>query len=273
MHKIAFSLIAFAMTLFVSCQSRQPRLTNGLNSVYEARAVIDQSTLAIVPTRPKSLNLFDRYAANDDALWARGWPGKLDMTGVATDSVRTCTLISPRHILMAQHYQRNVGDKVVFHDKSGRAIVRIIEEKLSLPGGLRPDIAVARLDQVTPVKFYRVLPPRDDYKQHLVGALAIITNKERNLLMRRIADITNRHLRLAKAAEFPPSCADPLITGDSGNPGFIVIHGEPILIETHTFGGMGQGPFFSDPQNYAGINELMTRLGGGYELTSIAIGP
>ena len=36
---------------------------------------------------------------------------------------------------------------------------------------------------------------------------------------------------------------------------------------------MGQGPFFSDPQNYAGVNELMTRLGGGYELTSIAIGP
>lgn len=272
MYRIAITLAALALTLLISCQSRQPRLTTGLNSVYEARTVIDQSTLAIVPTRPKSLNLFDRYNANDDVLWARGWPGKLDMTGVATDTVRTCTLISPRHILMAQHYQRNIGDKVVFHDKSGRAIVRIIEEKLALPGGLRPDIAVARLDQVTPVKFYRVLPPRDDYRQHLVGALAVITDKQRNLLMRRIADISNRHLRLAKAAEFPPACADPLISGDSGNPGFIIIHGEPILIETHTFGGMGQGPFISDPENYAGINDLMNQLGGGYQLTPIPIG-
>ena len=90
--------------------------------------------------------------------------------------------------------------------------------------------------------------------------------------MRRIADISNRHLRLAKAAEFPPACADPLISGDSGNPGFIIIHGEPILIETHTFGGMGQGSFISDPENYAGINDLMKQLGGGYQLTPIPIG-
>ena len=273
MPTIVLSLVALVLALFVSCQSRQPTFTNGLNSIHEARAVIDQSTLAIVPSRPKSLNLFDRYAADDDVLWARGWPSKLDMTGVATDNVRTCTLISPRHILMAQHYQRNVGDKVVFHDRSGRAIVRIIEEKLAMPGGLWPDIAVARLDQETPVKFYRVLPPREDYQQHLTGALAVITDKQRNLLMRRIAGITNRHLRFAKAAEFPPACADPLISGDSGNPGFIVIQGEPILIETHTFGGMGQGPFVSNPENYAGINELMDQLGGGYQLTPISIGP
>ena len=113
MYKIAISLIPLALILLVSCQSRQPVVTSGLNSVHEARSVINQSTLSIVPARPKSLNLFDRYAANDDALWARGWPAKLDMTGVATDTVRTCTLISPRHILMAQHYQRKVGDKVV----------------------------------------------------------------------------------------------------------------------------------------------------------------
>lgn len=265
-----FSLLA--LSALAGCQSRLPTYSGGLRNVQEARVVIDQSTMAIVPTRPKSLNLFDRYS-KDDALWARGWTGKLDMTGVATDNVRTCTLISPRHVLMAQHYQRAVGDLVIFHDRSGKAITRIIEEKVALPGGLLPDLAVARLDQVTPVRFYRVLPPREDYATYLRGALAVVTDKDRNLLVRRIADVTNRRLRFARAANYPPACADPLITGDSGNPGFIVIHGEPVLIETHTFGGMGMGAFVSDPQNYAGINEAMTTLGGGYQLTPIAIGP
>ena len=194
------------------------------------------------------------------------------MTGVATDKTQTCTLISPRHVIMAQHYQRNIGDTVVFHDASGRKIVRLIEETAALPGGLSPDIAVARLDQVVPVRFYKVLPPRDDYHSYLVGALAIITDKDRNLLMRRIGFIGDRRVRFTKAAEFPSKCADPLITGDSGNPGFVIIQGEPILIETHTFGGMGQGPFVSDPENFAGINALMAQVGGGYQLTTIKVG-
>lgn len=263
------------MAAFVTgCQSGGPPIGKlRLASVQEAKTVIEQSTMAIVPLQPRNLNFFDRYAAKDDALWARGWPAKIDMTGVATDRVQTCTLISPRHVLMAQHYQRNIGDTVVFHDRTGRAIVRLIEEKAALPGGLMPDIAVARLDQDTPVTFYKVLPPRDDYAEHLVGALAVITNKDRELLVRRIKFIGLRRVAFSKATEFPDACAKPLIVGDSGNPGFLIVHGEPVLLETHTMGGDGVGPFLSDPENYAGINDLMRELGGGYQLTPVEIGP
>lgn len=257
----------------VGCQSGSvPTGPALLSSVQEAKAVIEASTLAIVPLQPQSLNLFERYAPKENAVWSSGWPGKIDMTGVATDTIQTCTLISPRHVLMAQHNMRNVGDIVVFHGTDGRAILRVLEDRIALPGGLNPDIAVGRLNQEVPTRYYRVLPPRDDYSQHLVGALAVITDQERKLLMRRIAWIGNRHLRYAKATEFPDACADPLIVGDSGNPGFLIIRGEPVLLQTHTFGGLGQGPFVSDPDNYAGINDLMARLGGGYQLTPIVIG-
>ena len=267
----SFALLCLGL-LFVSCQAGQPARSSGLASIYDARPVINQSTREIVPSQPKNINLFDRYAAKDDALWARGWPRKIDMTGVAFDNVKTCTLISPRHILMAQHYQRKVGDLVVFHDRSGRAIVRLIEAKVALPGGLMPDIAVGILDQETPVRFYRVLPPRDDYGTHLSGALAVITDKDRNLLVRKIAGLNGRHVRFGRATDFAASCADPLITGDSGNPGFVLINGEPILIETHTYGGMGQGPFISNPLNFAEINKAMGELGGGYQLSTLPVG-
>ena len=264
-----------------ACQSgRRPVERVRLGSIEEIREVIEQSTREIVPLQPRSLNLFDRYSPKGDALWARGWTWKLDMTGVSTDKARTCTLISPRHVLMAKHYQREYEDVVLFHDRRGRAIVRFIEEKLALPGGsaFQPggsssDMAVGRLDEEVPVKFYRVLPPRPDYAEHLIGALAVITDKDRNLLMRRVTGFGEGHVRFGKADEYPPKCADPLNGGDSGNPGFLVVGGEPVLIETHTYAQMGQGPFISYPENYAGINRLMAELGGGYQLTPIEIGP
>ncbi len=268
------TLIMLALAGLAGCQSRSlPPGPVLLNNVQEARWVIEQSTLGIVPLEPASLNLFERYSPKEDALWASGWQAKIDMTGVATDEVRTCTLISPCHVIMASHYLRNVGQTVTFHDRNGRAIVRVIEDVVSLPGGLKPDIALARLDQDTPVKFYKVLPPRDDYHEHLLGALAVVTDHQRNLLMRRIARVGDRRVGFAKAIEFSEACADPLVVGDSGNPGFVIINGEPVLIETHTFGGMGMGPFISDPENYAEINEYLRDLGGGYRLTPIRIGP
>ncbi len=267
------ALILAGLLVLPGCQSGSPAVGPALlNNVQEAKSVIEQSTLAIVPLRPDSLNLFESYSPQAEARWAKGWLGKIDMTGVALDSPQTCTLISPRHVLMAQHNQRSIGDTVVFHDKSGKPVIRVLEDKAVLPGGLNPDIAVGRLNQDAPVTYYRVLPPRVDYQAHLIGALAVITDKDRNLLMRRIAWIGNRHVRFAKATEFPDACADPLIVGDSGNPGFIIIKGVPLLLQTHTFGGLGQGPFVSDPDNYDGINDLMKRLGGGYQLTPIVIG-
>lgn len=35
---------------------------------------------------------------------------------------------------------------------------------------------------------------------------------------------------------------------------------------------MGQGPFLADPENDAGINDLMREVGGGYQLTPIEVG-
>jgi hypothetical protein len=59
------------------------------------------------------------------------------------------------------------------------------------------------------------------------------------------------------------------IGGDSGNPAFLIVNGEPVLVTTWTFGGAGAGP------NYAAIRSqidtAMTTLGGGYTTTAVSL--
>lgn len=39
-----------------------------------------------------------------------------------------------------------------------------------------------------------------------------------------------------------------LVAGDSGNPAFVVVNGQLVLVSTNTFGGTGsKGPFFGGP--------------------------
>jgi len=52
-----------------------------------------------------------------------------------------------------------------------------------------------------------------------------------------------------------------------------MVRGEPVLIETHTYGGEGTGPFFSTVPNYNEINLLMSSLGGGYQLSPVFLNP
>jgi hypothetical protein len=64
---------------------------------------------------------------------------------------------------------------------------------------------------------------------------------------------------------------------DSGNPTFVLVNGEAVLVSVHS--SAETGPFVSDdttslfgvPQTpiYDSINTVMTSLGGGYQLTDV----
>jgi hypothetical protein len=61
------------------------------------------------------------------------------------------------------------------------------------------------------------------------------------------------------------------VVGDSGNPGFLLVNDEPILLETHSTGGFGSGPFFSNPGNFASINRMIEDLGGRERLSVLEV--
>jgi hypothetical protein len=60
---------------------------------------------------------------------------------------------------------------------------------------------------------------------------------------------------------------EDIIRFDSGNPVFILINGQPILLTVWTRGGPGIGT--SVTAFKADINQLMSDLGGGYQLTEV----
>ncbi|MDC0305750.1 hypothetical protein OAL16_01015 [Akkermansiaceae bacterium] len=57
-----------------------------------------------------------------------------------------------------------------------------------------------------------------------------------------------------------------LVKGDSGNPSFFISKGELVLIETHTSGGAGSGPFYGSPLIQEKLSAAITTLAPGYRL-------
>ena len=53
--------------------------------------------------------LFTRYNPRGPSTWNQGWPWKLDLSGVAWDEPTTATALTPRHVVMADHFKRGTG--------------------------------------------------------------------------------------------------------------------------------------------------------------------
>ena len=235
-----------------------------------------QSSLSIIPTNTLTKQIFDSYSPTSNSLWSRfGWTSKVDLSGVPFDDLRDGILISPRHILMATHYPRSNGSTLVFHDRSGQRVTRTLADQEPVPEDIRyfPDITIGLLNADVPLKFYRVLPPRNDWNNYLANCPAFVTDQEKKLLVKSISSINQPFVSFTNSSDVDDFYDESLIPGDSGNPSFIIVRGEPVLIETHTFGGTGAGPFFSTTTNYASINTLMSLLGGGYQLSPVFLNP
>ena len=211
--------------------------------------------------------IYSSYSSSGNCTWASSnWTGQVDFTGIAFDNNRAGTLISPRHILMAHHYQRSIGSVLVFHDSTGTRHTATLIAKQSVPGGTNPDITVGLLDVDVPVTFYKVLPVDSTWGDCLKGALVVSTHHNRKASIREVNSTNGRFISFRSSYSVPPSYYAPVISGNSGNPNFLIRNGEPILISTFTYGGWGSGPFFSEPSNFNAINSIMTSLGGGYQL-------
>lgn len=249
---------------------------------------IRDNVLSILPDNIFHKGIYDVYSSSGAAQWARfSWTNRLDLRGVAFDDGRTCTLISPRHVLMAAHYPRGIGETIRFHTSDGQLVTRIIIDRKfteSITNGTPycstgRDISVALLDEaVTDVPYYRVLPPRSDWPTYLTDSLAIVTRfNNREVLVRRTGYFSNgangtRHVTFSLDTEVPSFYEGGVSGGDSGNPSFLLIRGEPILSHILSCSDT-RGPFLGDPEIFNTINQFMSDLGGGHQLTSIYINP
>ncbi|MES2439610.1 MAG: trypsin-like serine protease [Verrucomicrobiota bacterium] len=215
-----------------------------------------QNGLGFLPGKAEKGTLFKYYQPKAGSEWRNNWAGRLDLTGVSWNDARTATLISPSHVVMAAHFIRPSNVAVMFHDRKGNPYERYITAVRSLNTG---DIAVARLNLPLPpeVKWYRLA----NAAEAAVGTPVIVSDQTSTLSVHRIEAVYGSGIRLGYIPGLNPIYQRNLIVGDSGNPSFILRNGELVLLETHTTGGPGAGPFYGDPTVQASVRAAMKELG------------
>lgn len=226
---------------------------------------------SVIPSGYDYPEVFDGYWQGSVAAWSRNWTRRINLTGVAWDKPQAGTLISPRHILFARHFPRSKGETIVFHNRRGKPIARTIVATRVVEGIQLPDLVVALLDEAVPIDHYRVLPPRSDWGALLEETGVFIATSQHKLLTGRISRIQNGIITFTSQATANKYLVAALESGDSGHPAFLLLHNEPILLETHTHGGPGSGPFLSDPIVFLAINRTMETIGGGFRLDAVNV--
>ncbi|MEB3214529.1 MAG: hypothetical protein VKL39_24485, partial [Leptolyngbyaceae bacterium] len=241
------------------------------------------SALAVYTTQDHASGIYVR----NPSLWC----ADVDLTAVSpwnsTDGVRRAgVLISPRHVLFAAHYQPDTGATIRFIAADNTVVTRTISNKTTFPGYIpyHPDFTIGVLDSDVPasIGFAKVLPA--SYATSFPGAAAwgkvasLCFDQEEKALVQdwrgaySLWDVTVSAVRDycgfntptdAKRLEF----FENKITGDSGNPAFLIINGELVLLTVLTYGGAGAGTEL--PPRIATLNSMMASLGGGYSLTEV----
>ena len=216
-----------------------------------------------LPGPEESPNIFKFYSAKEDAKPARGWVSSFDFSGVSFDSRKTATLVTPRHVVMAQHFKRKAGASVIFHDGEGKRLVRTLTKVRKVLG----DVAVGELNTDVPSRFkvYRLPRPSRD-ESVLLNRLVAVTDQNRRVFFHRVRAISGSGISFAYDKSEKHGWGKKLISGDSGNPSFLIAGPELVLVETHSTGGPGAGPFYGSPALQQALQDTISMMTPGYRL-------
>lgn len=189
-------------------------------------------------------------------------------------NLRAGTLISPRHIVFAAHFPLG-GGYIQFVAPDGDVCKRELGASKTVPG---TDIRIAVLssDVSSDIRPAKILP--ENFADYIGdgGGLPVVTfDQEEHALLTELNPIlggetakflSSRPSRDRSRAHFQ----ETVISGDSGNPAFLLIGDQPILIYCLKTGGFGAGQsllYYRDE-----IQKVMDALCPGYRLESFDFG-
>jgi hypothetical protein len=190
---------------------------------------------------------------------------------------RAGTLVTTRHFIQATHFTTDIlpngGTPIIFVDENNNAIRR----NLIAYDFAQSDIAIGLLDDDVPanIKIAKVLPPNYVDYFSLFSTLCVGIDQEEKAILKKTANglltsfLIGMYDVLANDSNFGAYSAfsESIVVGDSGNPIFLIIDNELILIST--WWTPSSGPFIT--AQYNGVNEAINRLSPnqGYSLTSV----
>lgn len=197
---------------------------------------------------------------------------------------RAGTLISPRHVILAKHFTIGLGYDLHFVADDNTVVTRTLKNMVLDPNN---DIAMYLLDKdvTSNIKFAKVLPRNhptylsqnstiryaiyfDQEEKALLGINTYLPYKENPPGYQNVVYVQGpQYIYFASAELLNPikPWYETLIAGDSGDPMFLLIDNELVLISCWTT--PVSGPSYSSL--YDRLNGLMNQLGGGYNLTPI----
>ncbi|XP_045165764.2 uncharacterized protein LOC123529480 [Mercenaria mercenaria] len=218
-----------------------------------------------------------RYLRSDKC-----WAYSLDLTPISPwnsmgHTRKAGTLISPRHALWARHYSMKVNTTLRFVDKNNNVVDRCIVKTSLIPTHGHPylrgyDIVVGELDRDVPstISFAKVLPRNlTTIRPGRVHIPVFDTDFEEKALVANLNYESSNMIWLGtpshSSIRYP--FFETKIKGDSGNPVFLVVDSELVLLFVFTYGGSGGGT--SITYHYDAVNDIMKRWGTGYQLTEV----
>lgn len=222
----------------------------------------------VLPKQGGDPDIFRLYSRVGDSKMAAGWPSGMDMSGVSFDDRMTATLVSRRHVVMANHFQRKVGAKLVFHDRQGKYLERRLVEVRKVHG----DVALGLLDQAVP-SGYRAypLPVATTDPASLVGRPVVVTDQHRRLFFHKVGRVGFGGISFEYDTEDQHGWGKRLVSGDSGNPSFLIAGKELVLVETHTTGGAGTGPYYGDAFLQEKLKGVMAAMDPSHTFQTIRV--
>ena len=222
----------------------------------------------VLPPPNAPPGIFKSYRAHRDSSMAKGWTQGFDMSGVSFNDTRTVTLITPRHVVMAKHYARPAFAPVVFHDRSGKFIQRKI---IGFAAGAG-DVMVGLLDEPVPSNYRPYpLPAVGADASVLLDRPVIVSDQHCNLFLHLIAGVGTGTIAFKHDKTESHGWSKNLVVGDSGNPSFLIVGNELVLLETHTTGGPGAGPYFGDPTVQQSVRQAVQKLDPAYRIRMVTV--
>lgn len=212
-------------------------------------------------------------------------------------NTRGGTLITTKHFIQAKHFLTAIlegGTPIIFVDENNNAIRRNLISYALDPNS---DVAIGLLDSNVPsnIKIAKVLPTdfstyirvnSNNFVNLLPSLYSVVLDQEEKAILKLFTGYYGGSSTVLTAVPSSPLLANQLttmvpdpsqfsswseniITGDSGNPNFIIIDNELVILST--FFSAGGGPFVSNSTIYSTINSLIESLspGQGYSLTPV----
>jgi hypothetical protein len=196
---------------------------------------------------------------------------------------RGATAITKRHIIMAKHFKLQASDVVYFVDPDGTWVSRTIS---ATADHASQDISVGVLNEELPdnISFSKVLPSNindylktttvdiiEEYYKPIVAGFDF----EKKLTLNVLTAVNSFSFKSTTFDSNPTNVPDPydnlaelLTTGDSGNPIFLIIGGEAVLLTSYftTTGGPSYVHFASDINTLIAASDSAASINTGFKL-------